>query len=257
MIRNVEYQRKASAQHRRKMKALKYGPECVNLDMRGHTGPLLGSVRHGHTRNRKPSPTFNTWCAMRQRCYNPNNERYPNYGARGIRVCARWMDNFENFLVDMGERPPGTTLDRKDRNGNYEPKNCQWSNHERQANDRSSNRRITYSGQTKTVADWARELGLKYCVLASRLDRNWPLELAMQSGPVKRFQKRIKVPYAKHRTCPECKKQFVAHWGERNRFCSRTCSKRYCKREWFRKNSDRNNAHRRAKKAAQKAAKST
>lgn len=73
---------------------------------------------------------------MKQRCYNPNNDRFQSYGARGITVCERWLNSFTNFLADMGERPPGLTLDRKDTNGNYSPDNCVWSDDRTQLHNR-------------------------------------------------------------------------------------------------------------------------
>ncbi|HFJ9368552.1 hypothetical protein [Bacillus pacificus] len=77
--------------------------------------------------SRKTSPEYNSWHHMKQRCLNPNNDRYKDYGGRGITVCERWL-NFENFLEDMGEKPsPEHSLDRIDVNGNYEPSNCKWS----------------------------------------------------------------------------------------------------------------------------------
>jgi hypothetical protein len=92
---------------------------------------------HGHTAGRKLSPTFISWLAMRNRCYNETNERYPTYGAVGVVVCDQWLNSFEAFLADMGERPCGKTIDRyPNRDGNYEPDNCRWATPSQQAANR-------------------------------------------------------------------------------------------------------------------------
>lgn len=72
---------------------------------------------------------------MRQRCENPNNSRYADYGGRGIRVCKRWAD-FRNFIADMGKKPEGSSLDRRNNDGDYKPSNCRWATAKQQANNR-------------------------------------------------------------------------------------------------------------------------
>lgn len=127
--------------------------------------------RHGLNKTR----THTAWSKMRQRCGNPNNEHYADYGGRGITVCDRWQV-FENFLADMGECPEGLTIDRKDNNGNYEPGNCRWATMREQSNNRRSNKPLTANGQTKTPAEWARITGHHVPTIHRRIKQGLPPE---------------------------------------------------------------------------------
>lgn len=122
---------------------------------------------HGHS----GSLTHRRWGAMKSRCIDPGNTAYRHYGAKGVKVCERWAASFEAFLDDMGECPPGMTLDRRENDRGYEPGNCRWATPTQQNNNRTSNRRIEAFGKTQTVAEWARESGMNYAMLMSRIQR--------------------------------------------------------------------------------------
>ena len=87
-------------------------------------------VRHGRCGTRE----YNIWKGMRKRCCNKNDNNYHRYGARGIRVCDRWL-SFENFLIDMGKCPDKWSIDRIDGRGHYEPSNCRWASRTTQNNN--------------------------------------------------------------------------------------------------------------------------
>lgn len=125
---------------------------------------------HGHRNNR----TYKTWVEMKMRCLNPTNHAYKDYGARGITVCDRWNNSFEEFLSDMGERPHGKSLDRIDNNKGYCPENCRWATPKEQCNNRRSNFLMTLNGETKSLTEWGRYLDIPYarmhyhCVLKKK-----------------------------------------------------------------------------------------
>lgn len=139
-------------------------------------------VKHGHTVNGILSPTYMSWKAMKARCTNPNDYRYYRYGGRGITICERWLSSFENFLEDMGERPAGKTLDRINLNKGYFPDNCRWADSYEQAANSSHTHALTYRGQTKPMAVWARELGLSRCLIKDRINKlGWTTAEALET----------------------------------------------------------------------------
>lgn len=140
-----------------------------------------GRATHGHSRG-GGSKTYKVWGNMRVRCHNPNNHAFKHYGGRGITVCERWRHSFENFLADMGERPPGLTLERKDNNAGYSPENCKWATrHEQNENTRTA-LRLTHNGVTKTINEWAAECGIRRSCLYSRINKGLTIEQAIARG---------------------------------------------------------------------------
>lgn len=143
-----------------------------------------GNTKHGM----KGTPEYKTWLWMKRRCNSPTQaiKDYPFYGGRGIKVCERWENSFDAFYNDMGKRPSKKhTLDRIDNDGPYSPENCRWVTRKKQANNRRNNVNITFSGQTMTVAQWARVIGISENTLRSRLYHNWPIERALTEPPRK------------------------------------------------------------------------
>lgn len=133
----------------------------------------------GATHGMVRSPTFRSWSHMRQRCMNPSDKGFPKYGGRGIQVCDRWQESFENFLADMGAKPPGHTLDRIDNDGDYTPDNCRWATPRQQANNTRRNRLLAIDGEVKTAAQWARVSGVTSGAIRARLKSGWPIRDAV------------------------------------------------------------------------------
>ena len=138
----------------------------------------LSNLKHGATLNGKHTGAYRSWTTMKSRCYNEDNNRFYAYGGRGIAVCDRWLESFENFLADMGDRPDGCTIDRIDVNGNYDPENCRWATTSDQAKNQRKNVWYELDGQKMIQADVARALGVHpSVVLEMRRKNRLPLNL--------------------------------------------------------------------------------
>ena len=118
------------------------------------------------------------WIAMRNRCLNPNNASYADYGGRGIKICARW-DSYEAFVEDMGQPEGSMQIDRINNDGNYEPSNCRWATIKDQSRNRRTTKRIVYKGRALCITEWADMTGISANVLRKRLyEYGWPMEEA-------------------------------------------------------------------------------
>jgi hypothetical protein len=127
---------------------------------------------------------YSIWLNMRQRCLTPTLKHYRLYGGRGITICDRWINSFENFNTDMSPRPLGMELDRIDNNLGYSPENCRWTDRKTQMNNRSNTIRLTFNGETKLLTEWASLAAMPSGTLWSRVfQRHWPLEKALNTPP--------------------------------------------------------------------------
>jgi hypothetical protein len=126
-------------------------------------------VRHGYSR-RNRAPEYKVWSAMLSRCRNQNDANWPRYGGAGITVCKRWY-RFENFIRDMGKRPAGKRLGRKNVTNGYTKKNTLWVTMEESANNRRKSCLITYQGVRMTAARWGRKFGIPSSTITNRILR--------------------------------------------------------------------------------------
>ena len=125
---------------------------------------------------------------MIRRCENPRHPYFADYGGRGIQVCSRWRESAAAFAADMGPRPDGTSLDRIDNDKGYSPDNCRWATRSEQ---RASQRPPTYKGrknaklyelggESMTLYQWGKKLGVSRHLLDTRIAKGWPIELVLQ-----------------------------------------------------------------------------
>jgi hypothetical protein len=144
---------------------------------------------HGHRSDYRKgvdkSPEYQHWLAIKSRCENPKDKDYARYGARGIYVSSEWQ-SFERFVADVGKRPEGMTIDRVDNDGPYAPWNWRWATDEVQANNRRTTVMLTFAGVTKSLTNWAKEVGLTRNTIYLRIASGWSVEKALTTPYDKR-----------------------------------------------------------------------
>jgi len=149
-------------------------------------------------------PLYDLWRAMVDRCHNPRAHGFKNYGGRGIVVCSRWRESFDDFVSDVGERPSRKhSLDRKDNDGNYEPGNVRWATRSEQARNTRFNRLLTAFGKTQTAEEWAIETGLPKSTLFNRIRRGWPDEKVIGTPRQAKAPDHTLFPVGGYRRCVE------------------------------------------------------
>lgn len=146
---------------------------------------------HGHSTGGRITPEFHAYRSMIARCYRPSNISYPRYGGRGITVCDRWKESFENFLADVGPRPsPSHSIDRHpDNDGPYAPWNVRWAVSEDQGRNKRNNLVIYAFGRSIVLSEAAEEFGIPYTTLKARIYKHgWDAERAL-SQPVRSMRR--------------------------------------------------------------------
>lgn len=131
------------------------------------------------------SKEYRAWHHMKFRCNNKNYNARHLYGGRGIKVCKRWLESFNNFYKDMGSKPsPDHSLDRIDNNKGYSPKNCRWATKKEQGFNRRSTRKITINGETKCLLDWCKHYDVIDSVVLRKIQRGYePIEALKRQRP--------------------------------------------------------------------------
>jgi hypothetical protein len=135
--------------------------------------------RHGHAARGRRSPEYTAWANMLRRCNNPQHPQFKNYGGRGVEVHPRWRE-FDNFLADMGPRPAGMSLERKENDRGYEPGNCVWATQRQQMNNTRITTIVELNGVSKPLSMWCDELKMNKSTVRKRVARDgWSWERAL------------------------------------------------------------------------------
>lgn len=130
------------------------------------------------THRRSKSAEYQIWRSAKERCFNPRNQQYANYGGRGIVMCEEWRHSFESFLAHIGPRPPGLTLERIDNSRGYEPGNVCWETRKQQCRNTRRNVIVTVRGKTASVIELAEHFGVNYNRVRHRIIKGWQPERA-------------------------------------------------------------------------------
>lgn len=142
-------------------------------------GTTFNQTKHGQSK----STAYTSWATAIQRCTNPKHPKYPAYGGAGISFHPEWRESFAAFFRDMGDRPVGTTLDRINGNGNYEPSNCRWATPKEQQRNLSTNIFLELNGRRMCLTDWAKETNTDRSTLSYRIRAGWPVDIALTAKP--------------------------------------------------------------------------
>lgn len=166
--------------------------------------------QHGYSSGKRRKE-YRIWCLIKGRCLSKSNPKYYMYGARGIKICERWM-KFSNFINDMGDCPPDKhSIDRIDNNGNYEPGNCRWANIKEQNTNTRRTVKLTYNGKTQCLKYWALEFNLNPDTIRSKLRKGFSIEECLKKPKrifvTNEMAKKIKSDFNNGKTIQELMKE--------------------------------------------------
>lgn len=151
---------------------------CLKVETARKNGNI--TRKHGQAGPLNKTTEYWTWLRIKQRCYNPKNPSYPNYGAKGITVHEEWINNFSKFFEHIGHKPNDKTdIDRIDSSKGYEPGNVRWVTSAENNRNRLNNRKVTINGITKCLFEWIKELGASKTTVYNRLKNGWSEEDAL------------------------------------------------------------------------------
>lgn len=194
---------------------------CLHSERSSARTPALHAANTTHGKSR--TPVDSVWYGMRRRCNNPNSKFYQHYGGRGISI--EWPD-FASFYADMGDPPPGMTIERIDVNGNYSKANCVWATRTEQQNNRRANRLLTFNGRTQNVGQWAKETGIHRNTITQRMDAGYSPEECLSTEHFRQPPMKLAVAAsaAKQSARTHCKHghpfdESNSYWNGRQRVC--------------------------------------
>jgi len=150
-----------------------------------------GNKVHGQS-NKSISPEYRSWNHLKNRCLNKNNKAYKKYGGRGIKVCDRWLESFENFYADMGLKPSSKhSIDRINNDGDYSPENCRWATNKEQSRNRRTNTYMEHNGEVKTLVEWSECLGINKGTISTRItQKKWSVEKSLTTPTKEKYRRK-------------------------------------------------------------------
>ena len=187
-------------------------------------------------------PLYHVWRGMLDRCYCPTIKQYKDYGGRGISVCEQWKNSYSQWFTDMGPRPEGSTLDRKDNNGNYEPNNCRWATRKQQQRNQRVTRKVVIAGHTYVAADLADKAGVKTDIIMERVKRGLSLSEVLSNDRfhnLEGLKLGAKISAQRRREKTHCKRghKFTpenTEWGGSTNYRWRSCKRCRTEARWKR-----------------------